>query len=98
MKSSNFDFFLLLGHDIEQLAGPGTHCNKLTFALSACAQLSSMSADDRCWIFRKLTNILVSDIGPPIDVPGLIGCGDYRDDVPNIFKYKSTGDAKTKEV
>ena len=57
-----------------------------------------MSADDRCWIFRKLTKILISDAGPPIDVPGLIGCGEYRDDVPNIFKYKSTGDANTKEV
>ena len=89
---------LLLDHDIEQLAGPGSHCNRLTFALSACAQLPSLTADDRCWIFRKLTSILVSDVGPPVDVSSLIGCENYRDDVPNVFKYKSTGDTKTKEV
>ncbi len=40
----------------------------------------------------------MSDIAPPLDVPALLSCGDYCDDVPSIFKLKSTGDIKTKEV
>ena len=83
---------------MEQIIGPGSHSNRLTFALAACAQVPLISADKRCWIFRKLKSILVSDVAPPVDVPALIGCGEYKDDVPSIFKHKSTGDAKTKEV
>ena len=46
---------------------------RLASSLSACAQLNTLSAGQRTWALSRLRKLVLSEVGPSIDVPSLFG-------------------------
>lgn len=53
--------------------GDSAHIPRLASSLSACAQLNTLSAGQRTWALHGLRKLVMSEVGPAIDVPALFG-------------------------
>ncbi|XP_068720941.1 E3 ubiquitin-protein ligase HERC2-like [Montipora capricornis] len=62
----------LLDFKLETL-GASTQVPRLASSLSACAQLNTLSAGQRTWALHRLRKLIMSEVGPAIDLPGLFG-------------------------
>ena len=67
-----FFFFFFTDFKLETL-GASTQVPRLASSLSACAQLNTLSAGQRTWALHRLRKLIMSEVGPAIDLPGLFG-------------------------
>ena len=64
--------FLFTDFKLETL-GDVAQIPRLASSLSACAQLNTLSATQRTWALHRLRKLVMSEVGPAIDVPALFG-------------------------
>lgn len=65
---------LLLFTDFKlETLGDVAQIPRLASSLSACAQLNTLSATQRTWALHRLRKLVISEVGPVIDVPALFG-------------------------
>ncbi|XP_048589232.1 E3 ubiquitin-protein ligase HERC2 isoform X2 [Nematostella vectensis] len=76
----------LLDFQLETLCSP-SQIPRLAASLGACAQLSTLSASQRTWALHRLRKLLRSDVGPPLDVPTLLGYNLMYDQPPIRLKH-----------
>lgn len=69
---------------------------RLAASLSACAQLNTLSAGQRTWALHRLRKLLMSEVGPVIDVPALFGYNLMYDQP--IVQMKNNGNQRMSAV
>ena len=65
-------FVIFVDFKLETL-GDTAQIPRLASSLSACAQLNTLSSAQRTWALHRLRKLVMSEVGPAIDVPALFG-------------------------
>ena len=76
--------------------GDGAQTPRLASSLSACAQLNTLSATQRTWAVHRLRKLVMSEVGPVIDVPALFGYNLMYDQP--LIKMKHVGNQRMNAV
>ena len=69
---------------------------RLASSLSACAQLNTLSAGQRTWALHRLRKLVMSEVGPAIEVPALFGYNLMYDQP--LVKLKQLGNQRMSTV
>lgn len=81
----------LLDFKLETL-GDAAQIPRVASSLSACAQLNTLSATQRTWALHRLRKLVMSEVGPVIDVPALFGYNLMYDQP--LIKMKHVGNQR----
>lgn len=76
--------------------GDAAQIPRLASSLSACAQLNTLSATQRTWALHRLRKLVMSEVGPVIDVPALFGYNLMYDQP--LIKMKHVGNQRMNAV